>query len=501
MTHERLTAGAQRVLAELHRRTGSPSASAAYFRSLLLALLDDDGRAAEILQAADIEAGDIAEPVEPAAGERISLVQWRRTLLRSADRFAINHTADAFTGTEHLLLAAIELDAHTAGLLEAKGITAEALLQTTAEAEPELVVDEQTQIRIEPAGQSAVDVASLPRILDASANRCREGLRVVEDFVRFQLDDAFLSRQLKELRHHLTETLIKLGQSEWIGSRETEHDVGTRSSIASERFRGTVTDVLRASLKRVEESVRSMEEYGKLIDAELSARIEQCRYRFYTIEKAIETALHARTRLQQCRLYLLVTDALCRYGAERLIQNVVAAGVDVIQIREKHLPDRQLIHYARQVRKWTQEAGVMLIINDRPDVAALVGADGVHLGQEDMPVHAARKILGPRGLIGVSTHRIEQAREAVLAGADYLGVGPVFPSRTKAFEQFAGLEYVREVAEELSLPWFAIGGIDVENLHAVQDAGARRVAVSSVICQTPHPRQVTADFARRLVDD
>lgn len=499
MFHERLTAGAQRVLAELTRRTEAPSASTDYFHSLLLALFEGEGRAAELLHAAEIRLVDLELiPATSRPEGPLSLPDWQRRLIRRADSLAIDHSEDGLTGTEHLLLAAIELDELTAIRLENHGITASTLLNQISSSAPDLPVPDASRIKIEPAGPGALEEASLRRILDASANRCREGLRVVEDFVRFQLDDGFLSGQAKELRHELSYILSCLGQAGWVIHRDTLHDVGTRSSIASERFRGTIVDVLRASLKRVEEALRSLEEYGKLIDAELSTRLEQCRYRFYTIEKAVETGLRARERLRDRRLYLLVTDELCRYGAERTIRNVVTAGVDVVQIREKRLADRQLIDFSRRVRDWTAAAGVLLIINDRPDIAALISADGVHLGQDDLAVHEARRIIGAQGLIGVSTHSIEQAREAVLSGADYLGVGPVFPSQTKSFEVFPGLDFVRRATGEIALPWFAIGGINAANLQQVQSAGATRVAVSSAIAQAPHPKGVAGELAARL---
>jgi thiamine-phosphate pyrophosphorylase len=125
----------------------------------------------------------------------------------------------------------------------------------------------------------------------------------------------------------------------------------------------------------------------------------------------------------------------------------------------------------------------LAIVNDRADVAAIVNADGVHVGQEDLSVKDARAIVGPRMLIGVSTHNIEQARAAVLDGADYLGAGPTFASRTKSFDEFAGLDYLQQVSAETQLPTFAIGGIAAENVGKVLDAGITRVAVGAAIVE------------------
>src|SRR4029077_19302983 len=147
------------------------------------------------------------------------------------------------------------------------------------------------------------------------------------------------------------------------------------------------------------------------------------------------------------------------------------------------------VTYGKLVRGWTNRTGALFIMNDRPDLAVLTNADGVHVGQEELSVREARRIVGPSRLVGVSTHTIEQARQAVLDGADYIGVGPVFSSTTKSFVQLAGLEYVSQVAAEITLPAYAIGGIGGENIDEVLAAGASRVAVSGAICGAEDPAE------------
>ena len=147
------------------------------------------------------------------------------------------------------------------------------------------------------------------------------------------------------------------------------------------------------------------------------------------------------------------------------------------------------------MRALTRETPVLCIVNDRPDLAALARADGVHVGQEEVSVKDARRIVGPESLVGVSTHTIEQARQAVLDGANYIGVGPTFPSGTKTFEHFPGLDLLRAVAAEIRLPAFAIGGITSENLAEVLAAGIARIAVSAAITAAADP----AEAARQLL--
>ncbi len=170
----------------------------------------------------------------------------------------------------------------------------------------------------------------------------------------------------------------------------------------------------------------------------------------------------------------------------------------MFQLREKTLGDRELLERARAVRRWTRQAGALLIVNDRPDIARLAEADGVHLGQGDLSVKDARRIAGPDLLIGVSTHNLDQVRQAVLDGASYLGVGPTFPSRTKSFEEFPGLEFVRQASVETSLPLFVIGGISARTLPAAVAAGARRIAVSQAVCQADDPRAAVAELLEVL---
>ena len=236
-----------------------------------------------------------------------------------------------------------------------------------------------------------------------------------------------------------------------------------------------------ASLKRTEQSLRSLEEYGKLVDEDFTSCCETLRYRLYTLEKAIDVGRVSKERLVGVTLCVLIEGGKTADEFERMVSTLVDAGVGMIQLRDKHRDDRELADRGRLLRKLTRSTNTLAIINDRADIAAAVQADGVHLGQEDLSLKDARAVVGTRMLVGVSTHNIEQARAAVLDGANYLGAGPTFPSRTKAFDDFAGLDFLRAIAAEIRLPTFAIGGIDAENLPEVLAAGIERVAVGGAV--------------------
>jgi len=321
------------------------------------------------------------------------------------------------------------------------------------------------------------------RILDAAANRAAEGLRVVEDYVRFVLDDAHLTRLLKQTRHELAALCSEMFGDERVAARDTQRDVGTEISTPSEATRLAARDVCVASLERTKQSLRSLEEFSKVSAPEIAGQFEALRYRLYTLEKAIGVNDDSRARLSDVQLCVLIDGRDSTENFTALVEQLLDAGVDMLQLRDKKLPDRELINRARTltttVTKRRDSSRCLTIINDRPDIAAAANADGVHLGQDDLSVKDARSILGPRKLIGASTHTIAQARQAVLDGANYLGAGPTFPSQTKTFDEFPGLEFLREVAQEITLPTFAIGGINAENLPQVLETGSRRIAVSS----------------------
>ncbi len=351
-------------------------------------------------------------------------------------------------------------------------------------------------------GNSADRLLAL-RIVDANFNRASEGLRVIEEYCRFASSDEHLSRICKELRHELTEVVSALPAADLVKARQTQQDVGTEITTPSEQQRQSLLDVALASLKRVEQALRAIEEYGKLLPPLEAAAIEQLRYRVYTLGKGVACRQSAVARLGQSRLYVLIDGGglpgeFNEDVYRKRVDSLVAAGVDVLQLRDKSLDDRTLLLRASLLHQFTRGTHTLLIVNDRADIAAACRADGVHLGQEDLPVHEARQILGTEGLIGVSTHSIEQARQAVLDGADYIGCGPTFPSATKQFDRFPGLAFLQQVAAEIGVPAFAIGGIMDTNLPQVLAAGMKRVAASSAVWNAADPAAAAGAILAQL---
>jgi len=203
-------------------------------------------------------------------------------------------------------------------------------------------------------------------------------------------------------------------------------------------------------------------------------------------ERAIEVS-NSSELLHDARLYVLVNGGESCDSFEQLIRALVSAGVDVLQLRDKRLSDRELLQRARLMRRLTRDSSTIFIVNDRPDIALLSEADGVHVGQEELTVANCRTILGSQRLVGVSTHDIGQARQAIADGADYIGCGPIFPSQTKLFQDYPGLDFLRAVRQEIRLPAFAIGGINAGNVAQVLEAGFRRIAVSAAVTAANDP--------------
>jgi thiamine-phosphate pyrophosphorylase len=350
----------------------------------------------------------------------------------------------------------------------------------------------------QPANLPAADRIATLRIVDANLNRVTEGLRVVEEYCRFALNDSHLTSRLKRLRHEVTAIVTKLGPTPLLSARDTPHDVGTAISTPQEFQRHSTADLVQANWQRIQQALRVLEEYLKLLSVEGAEQLELLRYQSYTLAKAFHFTEQSQQRWPQTALYVLLPAAESETRFLQLLDELLAAEVDMIQLRDKHVDDRVLLSRARLLRERTRGTSTLFIMNDRPDLAVLAAADGVHVGQEELSVADVRKIVSPQMLVGVSTHSIEQARTAVLDGANYIGCGPTFSSPTKAFHEFPGLPYLREIAAEISLPAFAIGGINVENVPQVKETGITRIAVSSGILNAPSIRAAAKTFRLAL---
>jgi thiamine-phosphate pyrophosphorylase len=328
------------------------------------------------------------------------------------------------------------------------------------------------------------------RILDANLDRAREGLRILEEWCRFGLNNAQMANECKQLRQEIA----AWHSVELRAARDTQGDIGTELSHPHEEERSSIKALLLANFCRVQEALRVLEEYGKLYHPDMGKACKQMRYRVYSLETNL-MGYERHQLLLRSHLYFVTSPA------ENLLETVEAAlkgGLTLVQYRDKDALDSQRLENAQQLCQLCHHYGALFIINDRVDLALAVDADGVHLGQEDMPIATARQLLGPQRLIGRSTTNSDEMQRAIAEGADYIGVGPIYETPTKEGKAAVGLEYVRYAMNNSSVPWFAIGGIDTTNINDVIDAGASRVAVVRSLMQAEQPTLVTQYLISQL---
>ena len=310
----------------------------------------------------------------------------------------------------------------------------------------------------------------MKRIIDVNVNRVSEALRVIEEISRFFLDDKILSEQLKNMRHKICSVYDSYYDS-LLNSRDTVNDVGTTILNPTEKI--DITDIFKANIKRIQQSLRALSEYSSVLNVNCSL-FEQLRYEAYR------------------KLYL-VTNSDSFTSDEDFLNAAASAlkgGVQILQLREKHSEAKRIIELGKRLRELCSIYNALFIINDRIDIAQIVHADGVHLGQDDIDIKLAREITGENTIIGISTHAPEQAIKAQNDGADYIGVGPIFTTPTKQGVKAVGLEYLNWVSKNINIPYFAI--LDMQSrllIDLTEHALWINVWIYNILCN------VNADFA------
>ncbi len=356
-----------------------------------------------------------------------------------------------------------------------------------------------------PADPSNPDQLAVARLLDANLDRAREGLRVLEDWARFGVDRADLVARTKDMRQRLG----RLHRDDYKLARHTATDPAAGMGHPAQQERLSPSQIVGANAGRVHEALRVLEEFGRSIDPELASEAAALRYGIYDLEvdllQASRGGQQRRQLLAQCHLYLVSSPVP---GLEAVVAAALGAGVQLVQYRAKDgslggqngaaIDDSQRLQQCRRLRQLCASHGALFIVNDRIDLALAVEADGVHLGQGDLPPAVARQLLGPERLIGRSTQSIDQLRQAVADGCDYVGVGPVNATPTKPGREPVGLDYVRQAAAESPIPFFAIGGLECANIEAVRQAGGQRVAVVRAITAAADPAAATTALLQAL---
>ncbi len=340
------------------------------------------------------------------------------------------------------------------------------------------------------------------RIIDASLNRIGEGLRLLEDLARLILNDTTLTQQLKTMRHEILKGDWSFNQ-QLIGARDSEGDVGISIKAPGDEKQRELPLMVVANARRVQESLRTLEELAKLPGTTLkldSGKFEQARFQLYTIEQNLLSRLLRQDKTKHLPgLYAIIdTQALKGRSHIEVASQVIRGGAKAVQLRDKLQSKRELLSIAQQLKNLCAEHNVLFIINDYLDLALAADADGLHLGQGDLPTKVARKLLPIDKILGCSTTTVDQAITAESEGADYIAVGSIYPTSSKETARVVGLERLRQIRQAVTLPLVAIGGITEENAAEVIAAGAGSVAVISAILQAEAPEEAARQIVTRL---
>jgi thiamine-phosphate pyrophosphorylase len=322
--------------------------------------------------------------------------------------------------------------------------------------------------------------AQMLRIVDANINRVTEGLRAAEDVCRYAWNDRGLRDRLRAMRHGLL-ALVDTGVC--IQARNPAGDVGAFSETGEGPPRKDLADVARANLKRAQEGLRVLEEVFRIGNPHASAMCERIRYEAYEIERKIFTS---REKRLASGLYLVLNGDVP--DIQKRAETAAEAGLSAIQLRWKRGSDRAFLELARTLCRIVSGTPTRFIVNDRPDIALLAKADGLHLGQDDMDPATARTLLGPDVLIGLSTHTADQVFRANTLPVDYIGFGPVFPTQSKEHPgEVTGLAALGKAVKASAVPVVAIGGITANHVASVRRSGCCCAAVIGAVASSPDP--------------
>jgi thiamine-phosphate pyrophosphorylase len=321
------------------------------------------------------------------------------------------------------------------------------------------------------------------RIIDANFNRVREGLRVIEDGLRFIYTNEKKLKEIREIRHLFSKKTLGFFKRDLLKvSRDVERD---RGKYFSETEKIDLNKLVEINFLRVEESLRVLEEYSKVLNLEASSFFHDLRFKIYDIEKKIICRL-ARKKIKIPCVYIIL-NLKEEENFLKFAENVIKAKPDVIQLRYKGDNIKFFLKIAKELKKMMPDE-IIYLINDRIDIAILCESDGVHIGKNDFDIEDARKIL-PEKIIGVSVESLDDVRNLKGKDIDYIAVGSIFKSTTKPEKKVVGTGILKVIKKYISIPLIGIGGINIENAKKVIEDGADGIAVISAVEKTETPEE------------
>lgn len=336
-------------------------------------------------------------------------------------------------------------------------------------------------------------------IIDVNLNRVLESLRLLEDISRFSFRDKNLTRELKNWRQKI---FYALRPFHLIEHRDTVKDTAKFLNPEKEFYRKDFSDIITANCRRLQEGLRVLEEFLKLRRAPFARTAKTLRFRAYGLEKEF---LLRRIKKIDLSLYAILDAAFLPAGRMiRTADALLAGGITALQLRAKALPDREFLNLGMKIRKLAAAQGVPFIVNDRPDLALAVDADGVHVGQKDLSPSFLRRVFGYTRIIGYSAACERDILTGIREGADYIGLSPVFPTSSKPD---AAVPLGPEKAAALyrrygkKIPVVVLGGINRERILMLKKAGVRHFAMISALLKAPSPGRAAREFKSLIKGD
>ena len=334
----------------------------------------------------------------------------------------------------------------------------------------------------------------ISQIIDANLDRAREGLRVLEDWARFGLNKEDFVIRIKNFRQILGKNHLEIYKT----SRNHTEDQCKGLSHKEQINRNAPDKIISSNSARVQEALRVIEEFSRWHNLELSQIASKIRYEIYTLEVEL-LYLTERKKLEEIiqknDLYT-ITDK--KENLLEIIENILQGGVKIIQHRFKEGKDKDHLKEAIEISRLCKRYNALFIVNDRIDIAMASNADGIHLGQDDLDIRTARKLIGQSKLIGISARNSIDIDKAIKDGCDYIGIGPVFKTSTKKDKEPLGIDKIKAITQKINIPWFAIGGINKNNILYLKSRGIKKFALVSGIIDSEDPKEEAIMILKEL---
>ena len=335
------------------------------------------------------------------------------------------------------------------------------------------------------------------QIIDANLDRAREGLRVIEDWARFGIGKQQYVERIKNLRQILGKNHLEIYKK----SRNFNKDKCKGITHKEQINRKTPEQIISSNSARVQEALRVIEEFSRLHNYELSKIASEIRYEIYTLEIDLLNSSRLKKSIDILKKNDLYAITEKKENLIKIIEEILIAGVKIIQHRFKTGSDKDHLQEAIQIKNLCKKYHSLFIVNDRVDIALASNADGVHLGQGDLELKTARKLLGYSKIIGISANNEIDISNALRDGCDYIGIGPVFETTTKKGKKALGIEKIKTLTKDLNIPWFAIGGVTTENITYLKKYGFKKVAMVSQLMNSEIPKEEAIMILKELSDE